>query len=276
MDFRTLMVHLELGQPNDRLLNIAADLAHRLKAHVVGIATCQPIRLDWGDAYISTEVLAEDRKEIEKEMGEAEKAFRTAMKEKASSIEWRSTVTLGSLANYIAEQARAADLIITGRDIGASFFDHTRRVGIADLVMEAGRPILIVPKGQDQLPLSHVLVGWKGTRECRRAVADALPLLKLAYQVTVIEIASDEEMSHAKHHVSDVVDWLNRHGVKATIKAIPAMGPDSDRLQEQAREMQADLVVAGAYGHSRLREWVLGGVTGDFLLDPDRCVLLSH
>ena len=276
MEFRTLMVHLELGQPNDRLLAVAADLAQRLKAHVVGIAPCQPIRLDWGDAYITTEVLAEDRKEIEKQMGEAEKAFRAAMDGKSISAEWRSTVTFDSLADYIATQARVADLIITGPDIGASLFDHTRRVGIADLVMESGRPVLVVPKSHNQLTLSHVVVGWKGTRECRRAVADALPLLKLAYKVTVIEIAPDEEMSRAKHHLTDVVDWLARHGVKATGRAIPATGPDSDSLREQAREQQADLVVAGAYGHSRLREWVLGGVTGDYLLDPDRCTLLSH
>ena len=276
MEFKTLMAHLELGQPNDHLLAIAADLAQRLKAHMVGIAGCQPIRLDWTDAYITAEVLAEDAKEIERQMGVAEKAFRAAMEGRAAGAEWRSTVTMGSLADYIATQARAADLIITGPDIGASLFDHTRRVGITDLVMEAGRPVLIVPKGQGQLPLHHVLIGWKGTRECRRAVADALPLLKLAYQVSVTEIAADADMSRAKHHVSDVAAWLGRHGIKAKAAAVAAAGADSDRLQELARETQADLVVAGAYGHSRLREWVLGGVTGDFLLSPDRCVFLSH
>jgi len=277
MEFKTLMVHLELGQSNDRLLAIAIDLAKRLKAHVIGIAGCQPIRLDWqSDGFIAAEVLAEDRKEIEKQMKVAESAFQAIMAENAMSAEWRSTVTLDSLADYIAAQSRAADLIITGPDIGASFFDHTRRVGIADLVMEAGRPVLIVPKSQSQLPLSNVLIGWKGTRECRRAVADALPLLKLAYRVTVMEIAADEEMSRAKHHVNDVVAWLDRHGVKADAATFAAMGPDSERLQGKAWEMQADLVVAGAYGHSRMREWALGGVTGDFLLNSDRCVFLSH
>jgi len=276
MEFRTLMVHLELGRPNDRVLAVTADLAQRLKAHVVGIAACQPIRMDWQDAYVTAEVLVEDQKEIEKEMKAAEEAFQAAMAGKAVSVEWRSTVTLDSLADYVATQARAADLIITGPDIGASLFDHTRRVGIADLVMDAGRPALIVPQSQDQLPLSHVLVGWKDTRECRRAVADALPLLKLAYQVTVMKIAPDEDMSRAKDQVADVVDWLGRHGVKAKAATVAATGPDSERLQGKAWESQADLVVAGAYGHSRMREWVLGGVTGDFLLNSDRCVFLSH
>ena len=276
MEFQTLMAHLELGQPNDRLLAIATNLAQRLKAHVIGIAACQPIRIDWGDAYVNAEVLAEDRQEIEKQVKAAENAFRAVMAENTISAEWRSTVTFDSLADYVANQARAADLIITGPDLGASLFDHTRRVGIADLAMEAGRPVLIVPKSQAQLALNHVLIGWKDTRECRRAVADALPLLRLAYRTTVMEIAPDEDLSRAKHNVGDVVDWLGRHGVKATAATVPAIGQDSERFQEKAWEIQADLVVAGAYGHSRMREWVLGGVTGDFLLNSDRCVFLSH
>lgn len=276
MNFKTLMVHLELGQPNDRLLTMTADLAQRLKAHVIGIVACQPIRLDWQDAYVNAEVITEDRTEIEKEMSAAEKSFQAAMAEKATSTEWRSGVTFGSLADFIADQGRAADLIITGPDIGASVFDHTRQVGIADLVMDAGRPVLIVPKDQDHLALHHVLIGWKGTRECRRAVADALLLLQMAYRVTVMEVAPDEEIPRAKQHVADVVDWLGRHGVKAVPATYPAMGPDSERLQGKAWETQADLIVAGAYGHSRMREWALGGVTGDFLLNFDRCVFLSH
>lgn len=276
MIFRTLMVHLELGQSNEQLLAITTDLAQRLKACVVGIAACQPIRLGGEDVYIATEALAEDRKEIDKQMNATENAFRAIMAENEISAEWRSTINLEPLADYIANQARSADLIITGPDIGGSLFDQTRRVDVTDLIMQAGRPVLVVPKGQDQLALNHALIGWKGTKECRRAVADALPLLKLAYKVSVLEIAPDEELSRAKHNVGDVVDWLGRHGVMATAMAAEAIGQDSERLREKAWELQADLIVAGAYGHSRMREWVLGGVTGDFLLNFDRCVLLSH
>jgi nucleotide-binding universal stress UspA family protein len=276
MAFKTLMAHLELNQPNDALLAVTADLAQRLKAHVIGVATCQPIRLDFSDAYMTPEILAEDRAEIDKQMRAAEDTFRAALKGKAEGLEWRSTVTLGSLADYFALQARSTDLILTGPDIGASLFDQTRRVGIADLVMDAGRPVLIVPKKHGPLALHHALVAWKNTRECRHAVADALPLLKLAHQVTLAEIAPDEDMSRAKHHLEDVAAWLARHGVKATCKAVTAAGEDSDRLHDIARDVKADLIVAGAYGHSRLREWVLGGITGDYLLNPDRCVFISH
>jgi nucleotide-binding universal stress UspA family protein len=276
MDCKTIMARLELGHSNKKLLAIAADLAHRLKARVIGIAACQPIQLVYDETYIAGEVLVEDRKQIEKQMKEAESEFHAELKDKVADLGWRSTVTFESLADYMAHQARAADLIITGPDIGGSVFDHTRQVGIADLVMEAGRPVLIVPKGHGELTLDHVIIGWKGTRECRRAIVDALPLLKLAYRVTVIEITRDEDMSCAKDHVADVANWLESHGINAKAEAIVSLGSDAERFSEIVRERSAGLVVAGAYGHSRLREWVLGGVTGDFLINPDRCVLVSH
>ena len=276
MGYKTLMVHLELGRPNAGLLAITSDLAQRLKAAVIGIAGCQPIQLMYNETYVAGDILAEDRKLIEKQIQDAEREFREALAGKVPALDWRSTVTYGPLAEYVARQARAADLLITGPDIGGSVFDHSRRVGIADLVMEAGRPVLIVPKGRDELHLQNVIVGWKGTRESRRAIADALPLLKLAHHVTVLQIAPDAEMSSAKDHVADVVKWLASHGINAKAEAIAAMGPDSDRLSDIVRERSTGLLVAGAYGHSRLREWVLGGVTGDFLMNPDRPVLISH
>lgn len=276
MYLKTLMAHVELGQSNSGLLAIAGDLARQFNAHVIGVASCQPMRLDWQDAYITAGLLAEDRKEIEVQMAAAEQELHAALDGKSAGLEWRSTVTLGSLADYIAQQARAADLVITGPQMPGSVQDRSRRTGIADLVMEAGRPVLIVPSQAKRLSLDRVLVAWKNSRECRRAISDALPLLKLAKEVVVSEIAPDEDMSRAKHHLADVVDWLARHGINAIGKAIVSTGTDSERLREIAAKDRVDLIVAGAYGHSRVREWALGGVTGDFLLDPDRCVFVSH
>lgn len=276
MGFKTLMVHLELGRANDRLLSIAGDLALRLKAHVVGIAACQPIQLMYNETYISGDIVEQDREQIEKQLGDAERQMRTALDAIGVKSEWRSTVTPGSLADFMATQARAADLILTGPALRGSTFDSTRQVNVADLAMEAGRPVLVVPHGRDYLDLNRALVAWKSTRECRRAVADALPLLKLAHEVSVMEIVADEDVTRARQDVSDVAAWLARHGVIAKPEAVPAVGPDAERLYDLARERQADLIVAGAYGHHRLREWIFGGVTADFLMTPDRCVMLSH
>jgi nucleotide-binding universal stress UspA family protein len=147
---------------------------------------------------------------------------------------------------------------------------------MAELVMSAGRPMLIVGEGVDILDLRSVLVGWKDTREARRAVVDALPLLKHADHVTIVEIADDEELTEAKARTDDVANWLARHGVPATARADISVGTNATQLSRIARDVSANLLVAGAYGHTRLREWVLGGVTRDLLFRPSHCSFVAH
>jgi nucleotide-binding universal stress UspA family protein len=180
------------------------------------------------------------------------------------------------LAEYLACQARSTDLFIIGVDRNDSMFDTSRHVNIGDLVMQAGRPVLIVPRTAGTFDLARVVIGWKDTSESRRAVVDALPILKKAMHVSVVEIAAEADLAAARVHLDDVVLWLKRHGVIAESVAAPSTGDDASRLNDIARERRADLIVAGAYGHSRLREWALGGVTRDLLLRADRCSLVSH
>lgn len=272
----TLMVHLELGHANTSLLRAAGDLADQLNAGVMGIAACQPLRVIYGDGYISDEVIQQDREELDKEISDAETEFRAVMGKRGGSLEWRSTVTFGPLADYLADQARCADILITGVDRGGSIFDTSRHVDMGDLVMQVGRPVLIVPTEVDKVSFKRVLVAWKDTRESRRAVLDALPLLRMANHVVVCEIAAEEDMAAARHHVADVVDWLKRDGVTAEPLAVLAAGDDVVRLDAMAHDQAADVIVAGAYGHSRLREWALGGVTKDLLLRAGRCAFVSH
>jgi nucleotide-binding universal stress UspA family protein len=180
------------------------------------------------------------------------------------------------LADFIAEQARAADLIITGKDIGGTLLDSTRRVDIGQLAIMAGRPILLVPQGITTLPLRHVFVAWKDSREARRAAADALPLLEAAGHATVVEVSSDQDKAEAEKRVKDVSLWLEQHKLSATPLALATRAAQGGVLRAELLQRNCDLLVAGAFGHSRLGEWVFGGVTHDFLLDPDFCTLLSH
>jgi nucleotide-binding universal stress UspA family protein len=180
------------------------------------------------------------------------------------------------LSDYVADHARAADLLITGKDIGASLLDESRRVKLGDLVMRAGRPVLIVPKGITTLAMRHVMVGWKEAREARRAVADALPLLQAAGHATVLEVTSQDSCTTAQAVVEDVVLWLQQHQVEATADVLVASGAETGYLHATLLDRKCDLLVAGAYGHTRLSEWVFGGVTMDVLLNPGFCVLLSH
>ena len=103
-----------------------------------------------------------------------------------------------------------------------------------------------------------------------------MPLLKLAKKVTVVEIASEAELSDATVRLADLVEWLGHHRITAVADAILRVGDDATQLAQFMQTTDADLTVAGAYGHSRLREWALGGVTRDLFLAPTRCALVSH
>ena len=217
-----------------------------------------------------------DREQRKKEIAVAEAKFRDALTARVKSINWRSDVTDEPLAAYLARQTRSADLIVTGVDRNVSAFDTSRHLNIGDFVMQAGRPILVVPASADKVGFERILVGWKDTRETRRAIMDALPLLRQAAHVSVVEISSAEEMEAAQTRLADVATWLECHGVTAEPIAAPSTGEDAQQLQSFALEHSADLIVAGAYGHSRVREWLLGGVTRDLLLRGGRCALVSH
>lgn len=272
MNYATLMLNLELGRPNTDLLNIGVGLAARLDASVIGIATCQPMHVDFGDSYVSGDLFEADRDEIRQDIDAAEAQFRNAFAGRATA--WRSATTFEALSDYLAREARCADLIISG--LGYSTSPATRRVDLGDLVLQAGRPLLIVPAAASPLTLQRVVVAWKDTRETRRSILDALPLLKMAAHVLVVEIAARDDLAEARLRLDDVVAWLKRHGVVAESLADPASGDDSRQLKQCIDQQNADLIVAGAYGHSRLREWVFGGVTDDLLLHGNRCALVSH
>lgn len=282
MTYATLMVHMELGTPNTRLLDVTGDLARRFKAGVIGIAARQPLQMVYSDGFVVGNFYEQDEINTNEELQAAEAEFRAALHHSAHTIEWRSARTYATLADYVVTEARAADLIVTGVAHG-DLFDASRAVNTGDLIMQAGRPVLTVPSVPDasmtasqNLQLDHALVAWKDTREARRASADALPLLRQASAVSVVEIADETDLSAAHMRVVDVVQWLRRHDIKAQGSAQQSVGNEAMALHTVARERGADVIVAGAYGHSRLREWVLGGVTRDLLLSANRCSFVSH
>lgn len=277
MSYARLMVHLELGRSNAALLNVACDLAKRAQASVVGVAACQPLMTAaFGDGYVSGEAIELYRGEIEREAKEAQAEFHALLDGRVEALEWRCMETPTPLADYLAREARGVDLILTAPDRGGALLPDTLRVNIGDLVMRAGRPVIIVPTHAKGLQLDRVLVAWKDSREARRAALDALPLLEMTGHVTVVEVAGKEDEEEAGNRLTDVAAWLKLHGILAETIVALSNGDDVAALAAVARDQHADVIVAGAYGHSRLREWTFGGVTTDLLLDPARCVMLSH
>jgi nucleotide-binding universal stress UspA family protein len=276
MAYKTILVHLELNGDNEGVLGIAGQLARRFDARVVGIAAAQPFMPLYEEGPMMADVITKDRAELEKELDACRLQFHQALTHEVKAIEWRSAITFQSLADYIADEARCADLIITGKDIGAALFDNNRRVNVGDLAFRAGRPILIVPQGITRLALQHVFLGWKEAREARRAAVDGLPFLDAAKHVTILEVTSDAAEASAQTHIRDVALWLEQHNILADTLAVGTASSHASYLKAELLNHKCDLFIAGAYGHNRLGEWAFGGVTQDMLLDPDFCVLLSH
>jgi len=275
MTYATAMVSLAVDQPNEALLEVSGQLAALLSAKVIGIAAAMfspPMYFLEGAA--SQQLLDEGEAAIQTRMAELERRFRAAMQGRVKDIEWRSAMELP--ARYVAREARAADLVIVGGD-GNAILDPFAIAGPSDLVLQAGRPLLVVPASVKWLDLRSALVAWKDCPEARRAVADALPLLARVKEVTVAAIAEEEGTQPAvRRQAEDVVGWLARHGIASRVQVPESCGNAVKQLDRIAADAGAGVVVAGAYGRSRFREWVLGGVTQHLVGQTARCALLSR
>jgi nucleotide-binding universal stress UspA family protein len=274
MTYRNIMVRLGLHADNGPLLRLAAELAARLEARVIGIAASCPYPITYSDslAAVSAEAVAEARDIIARSVDDCETQFRTAMKGSVKDVEWRSTIAAESISGYLAKEARAADLVITNYDevSGPDYLNP------GELAIRAGRPVLAVPPDLSSLRLRKAVVAWKDTREARRAVVDALPLLKLADTCTLLEVTSLDSVGYCRQRLEDIAGWLASHGVSSEVSPVGVGGSHGLFLADELRRLSPDLIVAGAYGHSRLAEWAFGGVTRNILLQPQFCVLVSH
>ena len=204
-----------------------------------------------------------------------EATFRERLRFSQLLGEWR--VVSGKVSETLVRQARQADLVILGQVNPDHPPPPEGRQLVEDVLMTSGRPILVIPYiGHFQTVGSRILVGWNNSREAARAVNDAIPLLAKAASVTILEVsprrpATDDATG------ADITRHLAHHGIRAeTIRTVLAGTSVPDLLLNYAADVSADLLVIGGYGHSRLRELVLGGVTRELLRHMTLPVLMSH
>lgn len=271
--YGTILVHAEPGKTSTHRVEAAARLARSLDARLIGIGaeTFDPAPYSGAFmGYAGAEWVGLVQEQIAKNLAASEVAFRRDAA--GAEVDWRTIQDYPHRA--LIDTAHAADLIVVSPpgDRGPQ-----QAVEPADVVMSAGRPVLVVPEGRDHLIGMSVVVAWKNTRECRRALTDALPFLQRADEVIVHAVAKPEAAEAAASQVGAVVANLERHGVEARplVTSIEHSAVESE-IVRVANLSGADLIVAGAYGHSRLREWAFGGVTESFLHRPSCFVLLSH
>jgi nucleotide-binding universal stress UspA family protein len=247
MTYRNILVHLDYFGPAQPRMSLAMDLATRFKSGLIGFAAHQIPTAIMSEA--AGLIIQAEHTEIEKRLEALRTEFMTSVPAELQ-LDWRSVVD--SPARALAKAARAADLIVTGTATGVVNGDAT--IDLGGLVIAAGRPVLLTGDS-DRLYADNVVIAWKDTKESRRAVRDAMPFLTAAKQVTTITI-DDSDSPDAEASVEDVSRYLVRHGVRSRTQLTdPAGQRVADRLVALAKELGADLIVSGAYGHGRLREW---------------------
>src|SRR5215471_10725267 len=269
----TIMVHVDLARDCEQRIQLALALADRFQAILIGVAglTLRPA-FAAGGVVVYHELTEDDCRTASARLDDIGRRFRLKGQH-LKQVEWRTALELPY--ELVSREARAADLIIVGaRHTGGNLHDL---VDPGVILLRAGRPVLVVPDTVAPLQLRRVVVAWKDTRECRRAVRDALPFLQRAKEVLLVGIGEGEAESNAKRTLSDAAGYLLRHRVAAVHDVWrQARGPVAAELLRLVQDEGADLIVAGGYGHSRLGEWIFGGVTHELLVSSPVCCMLSH
>ena len=273
MDIRNILVSLDPLASPAPTLGLAISLAEKLGSKVSASAAArpwfEPIGAEMGPAAVT--LYDEQRKQIDAALANLESSFLGSV---PPDMRGRFHALIDEPTQHLIDRAMAADLILVGStSIGT---DRPQiRVDAGRVILAAGRPVLIAAEGSTAMDSSPVLVAWKDTREARRAVADALPLLQLAKQVLVVSVNEDDYAAE-RESLSDLLTWLQWHGISARSDVLPLKGSVVETLEVAALSVGADMVVAGGYGHARLQEWLFGGATYDLLRLPKLHRLLSN
>jgi nucleotide-binding universal stress UspA family protein len=276
MAYKDILVYVDSTAVAPACLDLAATVATAQGAHLSALHIVPPpfMTPDLG-AGVPIELIQwqEDRERALAE--QAEKQVIAARQRTGVAIEWRKIS--GEVVDAAQLHCRYADLVVIGQggreDDESTVSDYLPE----SLLMGAGRPVLIVPSyGRFQSVGERVLVAWNRTRESTRAVHDALPFLTRAKAVTVLE--ANPTAGGAPHIAgAEIAQHLARHGVKVEVEvSVVNEVSTGSALLSRAAEIGADLLVMGAYGHSRLREYTLGGVTRHILKHMTLPVLMSH
>lgn len=281
MAIRTISVSLADIERQDAVMAAAFSLAVQHDAHVTGIYVVPGLDDVMIPAGFGTAKLeSEHRRFFEQRAPGTREKFEEAARRHAVKAEWRMVEGQGGmLANAVLQHASYADLIVTSQVSSSNAARTVEPDFVERLLLGSGRPVLIVPEAGDFSRIgSHVIIGWNATREAIRASFDAVPLLSKAGQVELVWVnAQNEPELSGDLPGTELAAVLSRHGADVTAKSLaaPELSP-ADALLNHAATVGADLLVMGGYGHSRLREYVFGGVTRGILETMTLPVLMSH
>jgi nucleotide-binding universal stress UspA family protein len=277
--YKTIVVHVDDSPQLQPRVAVAARLATLHDGHLVGSAVTGISRRDY--LLLDTSPMATlpdpDFERLRDRAAEQLRRFTTLM-ERQGLASWEQRIVEDDAERALLLESRYADLLVLSRGSPA----RSRLRLSTDLpeyvALHCSRPVLVVPDDHPNDCVGNtVVVGWNASMEATRAIAGALPLLKGAGSV-LLALINHEEMSerHGEQPGADVATYLARHGVRVEVVRERSDAGAAPALLGLAHDAGADLVVAGAYGHSRYREWIAGGVTRGLLEKMTVPLLMAH
>jgi nucleotide-binding universal stress UspA family protein len=274
MALKDILVHIDDGKANQARVNAAVALARRHDAHLTALYVIPQFFIpSYAEIHIPASVIEAHEAEVKQLAAKAEADFRRLAEDAGRPAEWRCV--RGYTDQELIGYARCTDLIMLGQAEDTGVFSSEAEME-DQVLLGSARPVLMVPYIGVQGEIGkRVLVAWNNTRESVRAVNDALPILQNADRVTVVAVNPDK--SEGDIPTADICLHLARHGVKAEASQTTADDIEvGDVLLSRISDEGYDLLVLGAYGHTRLRETVLGGVTRHILTHMTVPVMMSH
>lgn len=273
MSYTSVLVPFHLDSDSGGLLRTANGFATRFDAWQIGLAAGQSSLPYFAEGPVGGDLIKQMRVELIRKFNTIERAFREINAARKDRIEFRSVERVPDEA--VIPATVAADLVMVERNSGMVNLMHG--VDIGNLLMQGGRPMLVVPPDAEKFAADKIVIAWKNTSEARRAVLDALPMLRQASAISVLEVLeSDDKGSDASTGAAGVAAWLQRHGLDAKPIVSQENGDAGETIEDCALGFSADLIVSGGYGTSRLLQWLFGGVTRHLLWQSRFPVLFSH
>lgn len=277
MSIASIVVHADNGSACESRFKSAVKLSQEFDARLIALYVVSHYNVPvYVESSIGQEVIATARQAMWERAAEAEKTCQGVANDVGVSVEWRTVE--GETVNILNEHGRYCDLLVLGQfdtndpsDTSENVADH--------VVIECGTPCLIIPYiGQKNTLTDTILVAWNGSMESARAVRDALPFLERAKRVEVLLVNPEgNELDEGDLPGADIAAYLARHSIEAESHCIHNKQISAgDVLLSHAADISADLLVTGAYGHNRLREKILGGVTRHLFEHMTVPVLMSH
>ena len=274
---KDIVVNLTIGVDRDSAANYAVSLANIFKAHLVGIAFVYDPKISANLMVgIPAELVDAQRAANRHLANEATARFEAIAKQAGVTTESQVIdVAVGKVGNAFGRLARSFDLSVIRQAVS----DDAEEISIIEgALFESGRPVIVVPHVHTKdAEFKRVMVGWDGSRTAARAIGDAMPLLECAKMIEIFTMVTGPTNNAKSTGIDNIGQHLSRHGLNVEVKRIPAVDMGvSDAILSHAADISADFMIMGGYGHSRLREYMLGGATRGILASMTLPTLMSN